>query len=144
MYSFDAKKTTQDIIVWINDFFEKNGKGCNAVVGISGGKDSSVVAGLCAAALGKERVIGVLMPNGNQSDIDMSIKLVEHLGIRYTIVNIAAAYQGLIGAIKDAHCGNGYGDYLTLGRADSKLCARKRLRAAADNPQPAAGKAHCG
>ena len=58
MYSFDAKKTTQDIIVWINDFFEKNGKGCNAVVGISGGKDSSVVAGLCAAALGKERVIG--------------------------------------------------------------------------------------
>lgn len=108
MYSFDAKKTTQDIIVWINDFFEKNGKGCNAVVGISGGKDSSVVAGLCAAALGKERVIGVLMPNGNQSDIDISIKLVEHLGIRYTIVNIAAAYQGLIGAIKDAHCGNGY------------------------------------
>ena len=62
MYSFDAKKTTQDIIVWINDFFEKNGKGCNAVVGISGGKDSSVVAALCVEALGRERVIGVLMP----------------------------------------------------------------------------------
>ena len=108
MYCFDAKKTTQDIIQWIRDFFEKNGKNCNAVLGISGGKDSSVVAALCAAALGKERVIGVLMPNGEQSDIDMSLRLVEHLGIRYTIVNIAEAFNGMINGITAANCGNGY------------------------------------
>ena len=51
---FNAEKTTNEIVAWIIDWFEKNGKGCNAVIGISGGKDSSVVAALCAKALGKE------------------------------------------------------------------------------------------
>ncbi|MBQ2252052.1 MAG: NAD(+) synthase, partial [Clostridia bacterium] len=60
--SFNAKKVLDDITLWIQDFFEKNGKGCNAVLGISGGKDSSVAAALCVRALGKDRVIGVLMP----------------------------------------------------------------------------------
>lgn len=108
MYSFDVKKTTQDVILWIKEFFEKNGKDCNAVLGISGGKDSSVVAALCAEALGKERVIGVLMPNGEQSDIDMSMKLVNHLGIRYVTVNIAEAFDGMMKGISDGKCGNGY------------------------------------
>ena len=71
--NFDAKKVKNDIVKWIRDWFEINGKGCNAIVGISGGKDSSVVAALCAEALGKERVYGVLMPNGEQADIDMSL-----------------------------------------------------------------------
>ena len=86
--SFDAEIVTKDIVRWIRDWFERNGKGCNAIVGISGGKDSSVVAALCAEALGKDRVIGVLMPNGEQHDIDMSRLLVEHLGIRHYVVNI--------------------------------------------------------
>ena len=85
---FDAGKVTKDCIDWIRDFFEQNGQDCNAVVGISGGKDSSVVAALCVEALGKERVIGVLMPCGEQGDIDMAYRLVQHLGIRYFIVNI--------------------------------------------------------
>ena len=59
---FDAVKVKDKCVLWIRVFFEKNGKGCNAVVGISGGKDSSVVAALCVEALGRERVIGVLMP----------------------------------------------------------------------------------
>ena len=54
---FDAKKVKNEIVKWIQDFFYENGKGCNAVIGISGGKDSSVVAALCVEALGKERVI---------------------------------------------------------------------------------------
>ena len=70
---FDAEKVKDSCVQWIRDFFEENGKGCNAVVGISGGKDSSVVAALCVEALGRDRVIGVLMPNGQQHDIDVSL-----------------------------------------------------------------------
>ena len=96
MYTFDAKKVKDECVAWIRDFFEENGKGCNAVVGISGGKDSSVVAALCAEALGKDRVIGVLMPNGEQADIDMAQLLVEHLGIRHYTVNIKDAFEGIV------------------------------------------------
>ena len=70
MQMFDPQRIKDDCVAWIRKFFEENGKDCNAVVGISGGKDSSVVAALCVEALGKERVIGVLMPCGQQHDID--------------------------------------------------------------------------
>lgn len=96
---FNAEKVKNDCVQWIRDFFEENGKGCNAVVGISGGKDSSIVAALCAEALGKDRVIGVLMPNGDQSDIDMAKLLVSHLGIKHYIINIKDAVDGLKKAI---------------------------------------------
>lgn len=96
---FNAEKVKNECVQWIRDFFEKNGKGCNAVVGISGGKDSSIVAALCAEALGKDRVIGVLMPNGEQADIDMAKLLVETLGIRHYIINIKEAVDGVINAI---------------------------------------------
>ncbi len=95
MYTFDAQKTKDACVRWIRDFFEKNGPGCNAVIGISGGKDSSIVAALCVEALGRDRVIGVLMPNGEQADIDMAKLLVAHLGIRHYIVNIKDAVEGV-------------------------------------------------
>lgn len=97
---FDARKVKDDIVSWIKDWFERNGKGCNAVVGISGGKDSSVAAALCKEALGKDRVIGVLMPNGRQHDIDVSEKVVEFLGIKSVNVNIKACYDGLMGELQ--------------------------------------------
>ena len=59
---FDAVKIKNECVAWIREFFENNGKGCNAIVGISGGKDSSIAAALCVEALGTHRVIGVLMP----------------------------------------------------------------------------------
>ena len=93
---FDVKKVTAEAIKWIQDWFEENGKGCNAVIGISGGKDSSVVAALCAAALGKERVYGILLPNGEQKDISDSLQLVEHLQIPYYISNIEKSYNAVI------------------------------------------------
>ena len=91
-----------DIVVWIREWFEQNGPGCNAVVAISGGKDSSVVAALCTEALGKDRVIGVLLPKGEQFDIDVSIALCEHLGIKYYTINIEDAFNGLLSQIKNA------------------------------------------
>lgn len=93
---FNANKIKNDCVAWIRAFFEKNGKDCNAVLGISGGKDSSVAAALCVEALGKDRVIGVLMPCGVQHDIDMAKLLVEHLGIRHYIINIKGAVDGLM------------------------------------------------
>lgn len=84
------------IVEWIREWFEINGAGCNAVIGISGGKDSSIVAALCAEALGKDRVIGVLMPNGEQADINDAIQLVEHLGIKYYIINIKDSVDGVV------------------------------------------------
>ena len=93
---FQAEKVTKDCILWIQDFFEKNGPGCNAVVGISGGKDSSVAAALCVAALGKDRVVGVLMPQGEQHDIDMAYLLVNHLGIRHFEINVKDAIDGVL------------------------------------------------
>ena len=96
---FDAKKVKDEIVVWIRDFFDKNGKGCNAVIGISGGKDSSVVAALCVEALGRDRVIGVLMPNGEQNDIDMARKLVDFLDIMNFEVNIKEAVNGVLNSL---------------------------------------------
>lgn len=96
---FDARKIKDGCVDWIRSFFQENGPDCNAVVGISGGKDSSVVAALCVEALGKERVLGVLMPCGEQHDIDMAYKLVKHLGIRHYEVNIKEAAEALKASI---------------------------------------------
>ncbi len=129
MNNFNAEKTTADIVKWIRDFFEVNGKGCNAVVGISGGKDSSVVAALCAEALGKDHVIGVLMPNGEQSDIDMSKLLVNHLGIRAVEVNIADAVSGMLSGIENAKVYNGYEKSELSAQTRINLSPRIRMAA---------------
>lgn len=98
---FDANKIKNDCVQWIRDFFEDNGKGCNAVIGISGGKDSSIAAALCVEAIGKDRVIGVLMPCGEQHDIDMAYLLVNHLGIKHYVVNIKDAMEGILGSFPE-------------------------------------------
>lgn len=90
------------IVEWIREWFEKNGKGCNAVIGISGGKDSSIVAALCTEALGRDRVIGVLMPDGEQADIDDALQLVNHLEIRHYVINIKSSVEGVISEMHDA------------------------------------------
>jgi NAD+ synthase len=96
---FDAMKAKNDCVAWISDWFEHNGKGCNAIIGISGGKDSSVVAALCVEALGKDRVIGVLMPNGTQHDICDSVKLCEALGIRNITIDIKYAVEAILESV---------------------------------------------
>ena len=88
-YSFNAEKTANDVINWVRTYFEQNASPSTyAVIGISGGKDSSVAAAVCTKALGKDRVIGVLMPQGEQADISFSHLLVDTLGIKSYTVNI--------------------------------------------------------
>ena len=98
---FDANKVKNECIAWIREFFIQNGKDCNAVVGISGGKDSSIAAALCVEALGKDRVIGVLMPQGEQHDIDMAYLLVNHLGIKHYEVNIKNAVESIMDSMPE-------------------------------------------
>ena len=85
---FNAKTQHKKVVEWIKNWFIENGYGCNAVIGISGGKDSTVAAALCIEALGRDRVIGVLMPNGEQKDIGDSYEVCKILGIKRHVINI--------------------------------------------------------
>lgn len=93
-------KLTQDCVNWVRDYFAELNQ-TKAIIGISGGKDSSVVAAICVAALGKENVFGLLMPNGVQADINDSLRLVDHLGIKYDIVDIAIPFKEIGASIPD-------------------------------------------
>lgn len=93
---FDAKQVKKDLITWLQDTFAANGPDCVAVIGISGGKDSTLAAALCAEALGAERVLGVLIPNGVQRDIEIGRRVVSVLGIKSFEINIQTPYNDLI------------------------------------------------
>lgn len=101
-YKFNVEKVTHEIIDWIRTWFDQNGKGCNAVIGISGGKDSTLVAALCVEALGADRVIGVMMPCGIQKDISDSIRVCEYLGIKNYTINIEGAVNATLKQMEDA------------------------------------------
>ena len=103
MYNFNAAQQTENLIKWIKDWFDENGKGCNAVLGISGGKDSTIAAALCVKALGADRVIGVMLPDGEQSDINDSIEVCRLLGIRNYTINIRSALEASFKQLQD--CG---------------------------------------
>ena len=103
MYKFDVAKETENLIKWIRDWFDENGKNCNAVLGISGGKDSTIAAALCVKALGADRVIGVMLPDGEQSDINDSIEVCKLLGINSYTINIRPALEASFKQLQD--CG---------------------------------------
>ena len=88
-----------NLVKWIRTQVPEGGK---AVLGISGGKDSTIAAALCVKALGKENVVGVMMPNGYQRDIDDSKRVCEHLGIFSLNVNIEEAYMGILDSMSHA------------------------------------------
>ena len=96
---FDAQKAVDVVVEDIRRWFGKFGTDKKAVIGISGGKDSTVAAALCVKALGQANVIGVLMPNGMQSDIGDSRRVCAHLGIRREEINIAPSVEALKGSV---------------------------------------------
>ena len=87
-YTFDVENTTKECIQWIKDWFEKNGPGCNVIIGMSGGKDSTIVAKICVEALGADHVIGVAMPDKNQHVNDAD-KICKYLGIKFMYIPIS-------------------------------------------------------
>ena len=94
---FNVLEQTENCIDWIRKWFERNGgENSKAIIGISGGIDSSTTAALCVKALGKDRVIGIMLPNGIQTDIDASQLLVKHLGIKHYTINIGDTYHALV------------------------------------------------
>lgn len=96
MYKFDEKETARQLREWIKEYFENNGnENTKAIIGISGGKDSSIVAGLCVEALGKDRVIGVKMPQGEQEDIEYAEDIIDFLGIKSYEINIEDSVFGV-------------------------------------------------
>lgn len=91
----EPKKTKDAIVEWIRNYFAENGPKCSAVVGISGGKDSTIVAALCVEALGKDRVFGVLMPDGCQVDGKDSLDVCATLDIKHLYINIRDSKEAI-------------------------------------------------
>ena len=96
MREFDVEKQTKQLIEYTKEWFNRFGESSKAVLGISGGKDSSVTAAVLKEALGADRVLGIIMPNGTMSDLDDAKLLVEFLGIPYEIVPITDYYNAAI------------------------------------------------
>lgn len=93
---FNALKIKDEIVQWIREYFAGAGSQATAVIGISGGKDSTIIAALCVEAIGADRVHGVLMPNKLQKDFDDAMAVIECLGISYDIVNIGSLVDGFL------------------------------------------------
>ena len=93
-YSFDAAATRDALVTLIRNLAQKQGFS-KVVLGVSGGKDSTVCAALCARALGAHNVFGVMLPDGEQKDISDSIRVCDVLGIQRRTINIGEMHREL-------------------------------------------------
>ena len=93
-YTFDAVKTRDALVAAIRDLAQKQGFS-KVVLGVSGGKDSTIAAALCARALGAHNVYGVMLPDGEQKDISDSIRVCDVLGIQRRTINIGEMHREL-------------------------------------------------
>ena len=127
-YRFDAEKVRDKLVEQIRETAEKQGFS-RVVIGISGGKDSTVTAALCARALGKENVYGVMMPDGVQKDIRDSRALCAALGIRYKTANIGAMHDALkvITGQNGEKAAEGEFDVPASRKADTNVAPRLRM-----------------
>ena len=105
---FDVKAETEHIIEWTKQWFDKNGPEASAVLGISGGKDSTVMAAILAKALGPKRVVGVAMPDGYQEDLSDSVRVIELLGINGMIADIGDVTKAMKSSFANARPLNGF------------------------------------
>ena len=106
MSKFNAKKEISNITDQIRQYFYVNGPDSKAVIGISGGKDSTIAAALLCKALGRDKVFGVIMPNHEMRDQPIAEEVCEHLGIEYRIINIGETCEELYKVLRlnDVNC----------------------------------------
>lgn len=121
----NAKQKTETCIEWIKDYFKDNPDG-KAIIGISGGKDSTIAAALCVEALGADRVIGVMMSNGVQPDINDSEEVCRILDIRGLRVNMLKAFTSICDQI-DYNYGYTLGSTADNNMVKTNLPARLRM-----------------
>ena len=121
---FDAKKETEKIIKFIRDYYKKNNLG-GAVLGISGGKDSGVVAGLLVEALGSENVVGLTLPcHSKEEDKNLAKKVSEHYGFKLYNIDLTNVYDAFKDQIKNI------GDFSEEETKNSDINIKPRLRMA--------------
>lgn len=112
------KYMKEAIVKWIQDWFKENGPDCKAVIGISGGKDSSIVAALCVEALGKDRIIGVMIPEDlDENDTDAK-RLIDHLQIENMCIELSPIVKPIVNQVFE------YGNWSD----QSSINIRPRLR----------------
>ena len=90
MLNFNAIEERDKIIIYLRDKFNNLHPNSRAIIGISGGKDSTICAALLVRALGKERVVGVIMPDKEMPDINDAERVCECLDIDYKVISIYA------------------------------------------------------
>lgn len=127
-YTFNPAEHKERIVQWIRNWFAENGPDCNAVIGISGGKDSTIVATLCVEALGKDRVIGVMMPDGVQLDIDDSYRVCSHLGIPRIHFDIGTLTDTLLETLEWTHVQYPVGSNLITVSDQTRMNIPPRIR----------------
>ena len=124
---FDAEQARDGLTAAIRALAEKQGFG-KVVIGVSGGKDSTVTAALCARALGKENVYGVMLPDGEQKDLNDSKRVCEALGIQKRIVNIGAVHDALRDVTDQKTVTAASGEFVIPFSAKSETNVPPRLR----------------
>ena len=99
MYQFNAAKVRKNIVEWLRTLWHDE-RMSHVVIGISGGKDSTVAAALCIEAFGPENVTGILMPNGKQKDIKDSYRVCQALNLPYEVIDVSPACEAILQTVK--------------------------------------------
>ncbi len=126
-YRFNAEKARDGLVEAVRSIAASQGFD-KVVVGISGGKDSTVTAALCARALGKENVYGVMLPDGVQKDLSDSLRVCGALGIRRRIVNIGTLHDALKAVTDQLGPASGEGEFTVPVSRQSDINVGPRLR----------------
>lgn len=125
-YCFDPNAARERLVKKIREFVQATGAG-RVVLGISGGKDSTVASALCARALGAENVYGIMMPDGVQKDISDSMRVCESVGFNRRIVNINEMHTALLKAV-EAGSNGAIEDFAVPFSEESNVNVGPRLR----------------